>query len=92
MMAKWDGLNMDDVYADWAEALQDFTLQSINGAIIASKTCKNPPNQGEFMELCKQFKPAQLLKIEHKLTPEQMAANRARLAQIAEMLAKRKKV
>ena len=82
MSAKWDGFNLDEVYADWAEAAGNLTLGAINHGIEQSKHCKHPPSQGEFIELCKQYKPEERLKLNHKLTPEQIEANKEKLKEI----------
>jgi hypothetical protein len=82
MSAKWDGFNLDEVYADWAESASNLTLGAINHGIELSKHCKHPPSQGEFIELCKQYKPEERLKLDHKLTPEQIEANKEKLKEI----------
>lgn len=53
MQAKWQGLDMRLVYEDWSDALHEFTLEAINGAINIAKAAQHPPSQGEFVLLCK---------------------------------------
>ena len=89
-MSKWQGINLQDVYADWADAMQGLSLGAINYGIEISKTGEHPPSQGEFVKNCKGYKPAELLKIECKLTSEQREANRQRIADIAKNLSKAK--
>jgi hypothetical protein len=91
LVAKWHGLNMQDVYADWAEALADCSLAAINHGILISKTHPHPPAQGEFLAYCRQYNPvSNVLKIESKLSPEKIADNQRRIAEIAAMLARNK--
>lgn len=88
--AKWGGMNMQDVYQDWADALRDCSLGAINYGIEQSKKDAHPPSQGEFVKHCQQYQPAQLLKLESKLSPEQIEKNRARIAEITKSLSMRK--
>ena len=57
MQAKWQGIPMQEIYLDWAGALQDCSLGAINDAIRLSRISQHPPNQGEFLEYCRQYKP-----------------------------------
>jgi hypothetical protein len=57
MQAKWQGIPMQEVYLDWAEALAGCSLGSINDAIRISRIEQHPPNQGEFLAYCQQYKP-----------------------------------
>lgn len=57
MQAKWQGIEMREVYLDWAEALGDCSLGAINDAIRISRIEQHPPNQGEFLAYCMQYKP-----------------------------------
>jgi len=91
LSAKWDGLDLQEVYQDWAEAAQSLTLGAINFGIELSKQQPHPPSQGEFIAHCKRFNPAcNVLKIERKLSPEEIARNKARIAKIGKLLAARK--
>jgi hypothetical protein len=90
LMAKWQGINLQDVYADWAERMQGLSLGSINYGIEISKGGEHPPSQGEFINNCKGYKPAELLKIESKLTPEQREANKQRIADMVKNLSRSK--
>ena len=87
MAAKWGGMNMAEVYADWAESLDGCTIGAISHGIELSKKCQHPPNQGEFVAHCQSYKPAMPIMIDCKLSPEQIESNRKRIAKIAEMLA-----
>jgi hypothetical protein len=79
---------MADVYADWAESMQQLSLGAINFGIEAAKSGAHPPSQGEFVQHCKQFKPdTNVLRIESKITTEQQETNRARIAEIARKFA-----
>jgi len=77
---------LQEVYADWADAMQGLTLGSINFGIECSKLNEHPPSQGEFIKNCKGYQPAQLLKIECKLTQEQREENKRRITEIARKL------
>lgn len=57
MQAKWQGIDMELVYIDWAEALQHYSLGAINYAIGEAKNEQHPPSQGMFIEFCKRYKP-----------------------------------
>lgn len=89
--AKWEGLDMKLVYEDWAESLSDFSLGAIGYAIEKARSMKHPPNQGEFRELCREYKSAEpVLQLPRKFTPEEKAKNRERIADISKMLASSK--
>lgn len=82
---------MVEVYQDWAEALQQQSLGAINFGIETSKAEIHPPSQGEFVAHCKRYNPnAGVLRLESKLSKEQLEANRERIATIARSLAGRK--
>ena len=89
-MSKWQGINLQDVYSDWADAMQGLSLGAINFGIEISKGGEHPPSQGEFVKNCKGYKPAELLKIECKLSLEQREANKRRIAEMVKNLAKGK--
>lgn len=88
--SKWAGMDMDMVYGEWANDLGMFSLGAIQHGIEVAKREQHPPSLGEFMAACTTFKPANVLKLEHRATPEQMAANRQKIQAIAEMLGRRK--
>lgn len=79
---------MDVVYTDWAEDLQTYTLGAIQCGIVAAKREAHPPNLGEFTNHCKAYRPPEsnVLKLERKLTPEQIEANQKRIAEMVAML------
>lgn len=82
---------MQDVYADWAEALAGCSLAAINHGIGMAKNGQHPPSQGEFLAHCMTYKPNNhVLKLELKLSPKQVEINRKRIAEIAEMLSRKK--
>lgn len=86
MNAKWQGIDMRAVYADWSERLVGTSLAAINHATELSTDMPHPPNRGEFVALCQTYKPALPTMIDCKLTPEQIEANRKRIADIAKTL------
>ena len=81
---------MQAVYADWAKALGELSLGAIDHGVNAAGDCPHPPSRGEFKALCQAYKPAMPLMIESKLSPEQIAVNKKRIADISAMLAARK--
>ena len=56
MAAKWQGLDMQAVYQDWAEALSNFSLGAINFGIGFAKQQEFPPSQGAFVGYCKEYR------------------------------------
>ena len=89
----WQGMDMRDVYADWAEALQGCSLGAIQFGIELAKLepGNNPPTQGQFVAFCRKYEPVQNVhQIVHRLTPEQIEANKRRIAEIAANLANKK--
>lgn len=92
VLAKWQGLDMQAVYAGWAESLHDVSLGAIGFAVGKSKTeLAHPPSLSEFRKICLEYVPPQsnVLKISHKLSEEQKQKNRERMAAIAEQFARR---
>lgn len=81
---------MQAVYADWAERMQGLSLDAINHGIEVSKGGEHPPSQGEFVNNCKGYKPAELLKIESKLSLDQREANKQRIAAMVKNLTRSK--
>lgn len=87
-MAKWQGINLQDVYQDWAEAMQSLSLGAIEYGIEQSKKDAHPPNQWEFIKHCAGYNPnPNVQKIESKLSPEQIAANKERIAALVKRFA-----
>lgn len=80
--AKWAGLDMAMVYDEWAQTLRDCSIGAIAFATEESKKNDMPPSLGAFLKLCRDYKPEPILKLEHKLTVEQIERNKARLAEI----------
>ena len=82
----WQGMDMNDVYADWADALQACSLGSIQYGIMLAKSeqSRDPPTQGQFLAMCKKYTPEiNHNQLDHKLTPEQIAENKRRISEIA---------
>lgn len=92
VFAKWQGMDMQEVYADWSESMQEFSLGSINYAIETAKELQHPPSQGEFKTLCRGYKPALPTMLGHKLSPEQIEKNRVRIAEMVKSLASKKEM
>lgn len=91
----WQGMDMQDVYADWADALQACSLGSIQYGIMLAKSeqSRDPPTQGQFLAMCKKYVPEiNHNQLDHKLTPEQMEANKKRISEIAAEFARKNAV
>ena len=93
MQAKWHGLDMQAVYQDWAEALYGCSLGAIDNAIYLAKQAEHPPNQGEFKELCRLYKPpvdesTMLADKSREWSPVTKEKAQENLARIKAMLAK----
>jgi hypothetical protein len=94
LTAKWQGINLNEVYLDWAnnEAMGNLTLGAINYGIEISCNGQHAPNRGEFIANCRHYNPVSAtLKIERRISPEQIESNRKRIAGIAEMLSRNKR-
>ncbi len=81
---------MTEVYQDWAESMSNLTLGAINHGINEAKHEKHPPSQGEFIAHCRKFVPPTQIKLDNKLTPEQIEKNKARIAEIIKQLGRSK--
>ena len=90
MNAKWQGIDMQAVYADWAEELGDMSLGSIDHGVKAAKNCLHPPSQGEFKDLCRSYRPQVPMMIGKQITPEQQEKNRQKIAELSAMLSRNK--
>lgn len=89
MLSKWQGLNIQDVYLDWVEAMQGMTLGAINHAIEMSKSNIHPPSQGEFIAHCRHYVvPVNNLLLVHK-SPERNEENLEKIRQMKEILARK---
>ena len=89
----WQGQDMQDVWKDWADALQGCSLGAIKHGIDLAKldTGNNPPTQGQFLALCKTYRPeVNKLQLVHRLTPEQIEENKRIIAEIASRFVKSK--
>lgn len=95
MFDMWAGLDMQEVYADWADALQACSIGAIQYGIYLAKSeqSREPPTQGQFVAMCKKYVPEiNHNQLDHKLTPEQMAANKKRISEIAAEFARKNAV
>jgi hypothetical protein len=85
MMSKWQGIDINLVYSEWANTLGECSLGSLNHAITLSIEKEYPPNLGEFLANCKQYKPPTIEnRIELKPTDADIA--KERLAEIKKMM------
>ena len=92
MQAKWQGIDIQEVYRDWAEKLQNFSLGAINHAILLAQDSEFPPSLGSFCELCRQYKPQMNdLRLE-KLHVKDTEKGMAEIHRIKEMLAAKMRV
>lgn len=91
----WRGTNLLDVKRHWAEKLGGFAdrPEAIKLALDALDEKPFPPTLPEFIALCRENAkrlPPKHLALEQKMTPEQIAANKARIREIVEGLGKAK--
>lgn len=88
----WQDMDMHEVYADWADALQACSIGAIQYGIYLAKSdqSREPPTQGQFVAMCKKYVPeVNHNQLDHKLTPEQMEANKKRISEIAAEFARK---
>ena len=80
---EYEGLNVNDVKAEWAGDLTAFTMDQARQAYENCKDNQYPPSLPTFKALCKAATTAPApKKIEHHFTKEQMARNRARVREM----------
>lgn len=87
----WADMEMQAVYEDWADALQGCSMGAIQYGIEAAKDGidPKPPTRGQFKALCKKYQPVQnVYRIAHRLTPEELEANKKRIEEVIAGLAK----
>lgn len=79
---------IDDVKSEWAYGLGEFKLEDIATALeYTLNNSEFPPNLPKFKLIVKSMKREQpFMKLERKFTPEEVQANRARLAGILQTL------
>lgn len=78
---------MQDVFADWADDLQDLTLGQIGYAVELSRKESMPPNIGDFIKRAKEYRPDdEMLKLPRKFTQEEKERNRKRVESLAKTL------
>tara|TARA_R110000803_G_scaffold76409_3_gene141011 strand:+ start:922 stop:1215 length:294 start_codon:yes stop_codon:yes gene_type:complete len=94
MSAKWQGLDMHEVYGDWAHSLQDLSLGAINHGIELSEHEEHPPNLGKFRKLCQGYKPPvdESNMITKQFNPISQNDGLKRFENIRDMLAKKMNV
>lgn len=85
--AKWQGIPLDTLHANWADNLGEFSVGAIGYAMKKTSRAAMPPNLGEFIAACREYNPeSKVLQLRRKFTPEELEANRQRLADIAAKL------
>lgn len=82
------------VKATWAEELAGFAdkPEALAAALDAQKFSPFPPTLPEFLNLCRNAASRTgptLMALEHKLSPEDIERNRARIKALAEQLARK---
>ena len=86
LTSKWKGLEIHDVYVDWAESMQDFSIGAIDCGLHLAKDLPHPPSQGEFKELCKQYIAPAKIRLEYHLSEEQMERNKVNVQEMLKKL------
>lgn len=90
-VAKWNGQDLVKVYRAWAERLGGFEMDAIGFAVSGACDMLNPPNLGQFVDLCRAYKQpsaAPSVNLIHRRTREEINANLVRIEAIRVMLAK----
>jgi hypothetical protein len=85
---KWRDVAPEMLKAAWAEELAGFADRpdAIKYALDLMLESKFPPSLPEFLADCRRAPAPVVRQIEHKLSPEEIAHNKARLKLIAENL------
>lgn len=60
MQAKWQGIELQEVYKEWAQVLYNCSVGAIEFALIESRIRHHPPSLGEFLEYTAKYIPKQL--------------------------------
>lgn len=74
----------------WAEKLGGFVEHPEAIKYALTKLPDEPPTLPQFLGICRHAPPKNVVKLEHKLTDEQIEANKKRIREITEMLGKGK--
>ena len=96
--AQYGDFPRDRVKRTWAEELGGFADMpgAISGALNAQKSNPFPPTLPEFLGLCresaKRMAGSNAPALQHKLTPEEIEANRKRIREMADSLVGARKV
>lgn len=90
----WQGINLDAVYEDFAKELEVFSVGAIKYATERAKKEQYPPRAIDMAKFCREYQPPQSgnLRLVSKITPEQAAKNRERMAEIKMALAEKMRV
>lgn len=95
-LSKWAGIDIDMVKSEWADGLEQFTVETVGKALdYVRENCEFPPSLPEFIKICKEFKPRpeeKVLKLEHHHMPISKEKAQENLARIKEMLANSKMI
>ena len=91
-LTEYEGLDIGAVKAEWAEDLQRFTLDQARKAFENCKFNQFPPSLPTFLAHCKAAPFADAPRIEQKLTPEDIARNRAKIREIVNDFSQRMKM
>lgn len=91
---RWRGTNLVEVKAVWASELASFAdnpecFGLALKALIDER--KLPPTLPEFVALCRQHyrRPSTVVAIEHRLSPDEIARNKARVRALLDQLGRR---
>lgn len=84
-MLKWQGIQMESVFSDWADDLGELSIAQIRHGIDLARKQAHPPNLGEFMALAKQYAPdpvPETHRLTRKKTDEEKEFARKKMAEI----------
>jgi hypothetical protein len=90
----WKDIPIAEVKVEWSEGLAGYPYDEINAALTYCLDHNTyPPTLPEFKRLCKEQRKAPVMRaLPRKFTPEEMQANRNRMANIVAGLANSMKV
>lgn len=83
-------LGIENAKQVWAEELGGFSEWPEAIAYALSHLPERCPNAIRFRDLCRHAPPKNVVKLEHKLTEEQLEENKRRIREITEMLGRKK--
>jgi len=92
-LKEYEGLDITLVKAEWINDLSKYSMEQVAYAFETCKDKEYPPTLPTFVSYCKATpRNVEPLRLGRKFTPEEIAANKARLKDMLGMLAAKKVV